>query len=156
MCFVLPRCQPQNKINLTCSYFRLILISVMAETEDGIGQRLRLAELRLTPQRYAVLDFLVRSESHPTAEQVGAGVNRRFPRASRATVYNALHTLCEAGLVQELYFEDGVARYDANVGLITIFCAASAASSKTFPSRRSKVLPAVLSSRGIVSMSFTS
>ena len=116
MCFVLAGCQPQNKINLTCSYFRLILISVMAETEDGIGRRLRLAGLRLTPQRYAVLDFLVRSESHPTAEQVGAGVNRRFPRASRATVYNALHTLCEAGLVQELYFEDGVARYDANVG----------------------------------------
>ncbi len=88
----------------------------MAGTKDGIGQRLRQAGLRLTPQRFAVLDFLLRTESHPTADQVGAGVNGRFPRASRATIYNALHTLREAGLVQELYFEDGVARYDANVG----------------------------------------
>src|SRR2546429_8796555 len=100
MCFVLAGCQPQNKINLTCSYFRLILISVMAETEDGIGRRLRLAGLRVTPQRYAVLEVLVRSESHPTAAQVGGGVNRRFPRALRATVYNALHTTCGAGLGQ--------------------------------------------------------
>src|SRR5437867_11157541 len=107
MCFVLAGCQPQNKINLTCSYFRLMLISVMAETEDGIGRRLRPAGLRLTPQRHAVLDFLVRSESHPTAEQVGAGVNRRFPGAPRATVYNPLHTPREAGLVQGVASEDG-------------------------------------------------
>ncbi|MGH9903906.1 MAG: Fur family transcriptional regulator, partial [Pyrinomonadaceae bacterium] len=71
--------------------------------------------MRLTPQRFAVLDYLLRSRAHPTAEQIGAAVNRQFPRASRATVYNTLHALRDAGLVHEIFMNDAVARYDANI-----------------------------------------
>ncbi len=86
-----------------------------ADTQSKIVSRLHEAGLKLTPQRYAVLDYLVRSRIHPTAEQIRADLNRRFPRAARATVYNSLNALCDAGLVHEVYMDDAVARYDANI-----------------------------------------
>ena len=76
---------------------------------------MRAVGLKLTPQRFAVLDFLVRSREHPTADQISAALNRRFPRASRATIYNTLNALRDAGLVHEVYMDDAVARFDANL-----------------------------------------
>ena len=87
----------------------------MADRRDKIETRLRAADLKLTPQRFAVLDYLMQSHIHPTAEQISADLNRRFPRASRATIYNTLHALRDAGLVHEIYMDDRVARYDANI-----------------------------------------
>lgn len=71
--------------------------------------------MRVTLQRVAVLEVLSASARHPTAEEVGAAVNRLMPTASRASIYNVLHSLREAGLVEELVFDDAVARYDANL-----------------------------------------
>ena len=85
------------------------------EEHSKIEARLGRAGLRLTPQRYAVLDYLVRSQIHPTAEQIRADLNRKFPRASRATVYNTLNALRDAGLIHEIFMDDAVARYDANI-----------------------------------------
>jgi Fur family peroxide stress response transcriptional regulator len=85
------------------------------EEHNLIEFRLRKAGLKLTPQRFAVLDYLVCSEIHPTAEQIMADLNEHFPRASRATVYNTLNTLRDAGLVYEVFMDDAVARYDANL-----------------------------------------
>ncbi len=80
-----------------------------------IETRLREKKLRVTDQRVAVLEFLASSPTHPTAEDVGTAVNRLVPRASRASVYNVLHSLKEAGLIEELVFGDAVTRYDANL-----------------------------------------
>jgi Fe2+ or Zn2+ uptake regulation protein len=70
--------------------------------------------LRLTAQRRAILEYLQASHEHPTADQVLAEVNRRFPMTSRATVYNTLAWLKESGLVREV-FEGGVSRFDPNL-----------------------------------------
>ncbi len=85
------------------------------EARTRIEERLREADLKLTPQRFAVLDYLVHSDVHPTADQISADLNRRFPRASRATIYNTLNALRDAGLVHEIYMDHAVARYDANL-----------------------------------------
>jgi Fur family peroxide stress response transcriptional regulator len=85
------------------------------DTRSQIEERVRAVGLKLTPQRFAVLDFLVRSREHPTADQISAALNRRFPRASRATIYNTLNALRDAGLVHEVYMDDAVARFDANL-----------------------------------------
>ena len=84
-------------------------------TRDNVEARLRGAELRLTPQRFAVLEYLTRAGGHPTADQIAAELNRRFPRASRATVYNALKALRDAGLVREVATEEALTRYESNV-----------------------------------------
>ena len=86
-----------------------------SDTRTQIEERVRAVGLKLTPQRFAVLDFLVRTREHPTADQISAALNRRFPRASRATIYNTLNALRDAGLVHEVYLDDAVARFDANI-----------------------------------------
>lgn len=86
------------------------------ERRTNIEGRLRERGLRVTLPRVAVMEYLLSTPAHPTAEEVGSAVNRRVPTASRASVYNVLHSLSAAGLVEELVFEDAVARFDANLG----------------------------------------
>jgi len=71
--------------------------------------------LRCTPQRYVVLDYLVRHPVHASADEIFRAVNRADPRASRATVYNSLHALAEAGLVRQVHLEGKSVRFDANI-----------------------------------------
>jgi Fe2+ or Zn2+ uptake regulation protein len=69
--------------------------------------------LRCTPQRYAVMTFLMECNRHPTAAEIFKAVNRVDPRSSRATTYNNLRDLVQAGLVREVAVEGRAARFDA-------------------------------------------
>jgi Fur family transcriptional regulator, peroxide stress response regulator len=69
--------------------------------------------LRCTPQRYAVMAFLMECNRHPTAAEIFEAVNLLDPRSSKATVYNNLRDLVEAGLVREVAVEGRAARFDA-------------------------------------------
>jgi Fe2+ or Zn2+ uptake regulation protein len=80
---------------------------------DSIRQCLEVKGLRFTPQRYCVMAFLTEHEGHPTAAEIFEGVNRLDPRSSRATTYNNLRDLVEAGLVREVAVEGRAARFDA-------------------------------------------
>lgn len=72
--------------------------------------------VRPTPQRVVITDFILSTECHPTAEEVLAAVAGSLPVAlSRATVYNTLNTLVQAGVIKEVFTEPGRTRYDANV-----------------------------------------
>jgi len=68
--------------------------------------------LRCTPQRYAVMAFLMECHRHPTAAEIFQAVNRVDPRSSRATTYNNLRDLVQAGLVREVAAEGRAARFD--------------------------------------------
>jgi len=80
---------------------------------DAIKRCLEGSGLRCTPQRYAVMAFLMRHDRHPTAAEIFDGVNRVDPRCSRATTYNNLRDLVQAGLVREVAVEGRAARFDA-------------------------------------------
>jgi len=69
--------------------------------------------LRCTPQRYAVMTFLMEHKGHATAAEIFEAVNRVDPRSSRATTYNNLRDLVQAGLVREVAVEGRAARFDA-------------------------------------------
>jgi Fur family peroxide stress response transcriptional regulator len=69
--------------------------------------------LRCTPQRYGVMAFLMEHSGHPTAPEIFEAVNRLDPRSSRATIYNNLRDLVQAGLVREVAVEGRAARFDA-------------------------------------------
>ena len=69
--------------------------------------------LRCTPQRYAVMAFLMECNRHPTATEIYEAVNRMDPRSSRATIYNNLRDLVQAGLVREVAVEGRAAQFDA-------------------------------------------
>jgi Fur family peroxide stress response transcriptional regulator len=80
---------------------------------EAIRRSLESSGLRCTPQRYGVMAFLMEHTGHPTAAEIFEGVNRLDPRSSRATTYNNLRDLVQAGLVREVAVEGRAARYDA-------------------------------------------
>jgi Fur family peroxide stress response transcriptional regulator len=80
---------------------------------EAIKRCLEDSGLRCTPQRYAVMAFLMECSQHPTAAEILEAVNRVDPRSSRATTYNNLRDLVEAGLVREVAVEGRAARFDA-------------------------------------------
>jgi Fe2+ or Zn2+ uptake regulation protein len=80
---------------------------------EAIKQSLEGSGLRCTPQRYGVMAFLMEHPGHPTAAEIFEAVNRLDPRSSRATIYNNLRDLVEAGLVREVAVEGRAARFDA-------------------------------------------
>ncbi len=80
---------------------------------EAIRRSLLGSGLRCTPQRYAVMAFLMEQASHPTAAEIFEAVNRLDPRISRATTYNNLRDLVQAGLVREVAVEGRAAQFDA-------------------------------------------
>jgi Fur family peroxide stress response transcriptional regulator len=80
---------------------------------EEIKRSLEGGGLRCTPQRYAVMAFLMEHKMHPTAAEIFEAVNRMDPRSSRATTYNNLRDLVQAGLVREVAVEGRAARFDA-------------------------------------------
>jgi Fur family peroxide stress response transcriptional regulator len=83
-------------------------------TAQEVIALIRTRGLKLTPQRLAIVEYLQQCTHHPTAEEVLAAVNARFPMASRATVYNTLNWLRENGHLMEIH-EGGVMRFDPNL-----------------------------------------
>ena len=80
---------------------------------EAIKRSLEAGGLRCTAQRYAVMAFLIDHPGHPTATDIFEAVNRADPRCSRATTYNNLRDLVQAGLVREVAVEGRAARFDA-------------------------------------------
>lgn len=85
-----------------------------AEVEAAI-ERLKETGVRMTPQRHAVLAYLMNNLNHPTADDIYKALVDRFPNMSVATVYNNLRVFKENGLVRELTYGDASSRYDANM-----------------------------------------
>src|SRR5215470_3285284 len=80
---------------------------------EAIKRSLQSSGLRCTPQRYAVMSFLIEHTGHPTAAEIFDAVNHADPRSSKATTYNNLRDLVKAGLVREVAVEGRAARFDA-------------------------------------------
>lgn len=71
--------------------------------------------VRITPQRHAVLEYLLTSMTHPTADEIYKALEAKFPSMSVATVYNNLRVLRKIGLVRELTYGDDSSRFDCNM-----------------------------------------
>lgn len=87
---------------------------IAREIEKAV-EKLRGSGVRMTPQRYAILGFLLETNSHPSADEIYKALENRFPNMSVATVYNNLRLFKEAGLVRELTFGDSASRFDAQM-----------------------------------------
>jgi Fur family peroxide stress response transcriptional regulator len=68
--------------------------------------------VRITPQRHAILEYLIATESHPTADEIYKSLADDFPNMSVATVYNNLRVFRNAGLIKELTYGDASSRFD--------------------------------------------
>ncbi|CAG9623018.1 peroxide-responsive transcriptional repressor PerR [Sutcliffiella rhizosphaerae] len=75
-------------------------------------ETLKQTGVRITPQRHAILEYLIQSMSHPTADDIYKALEGKFPNMSVATVYNNLRVFRGVGLVKELTYGDNSSRFD--------------------------------------------
>ncbi|MEM7331367.1 MAG: transcriptional repressor [Chloroflexota bacterium] len=68
-------------------------------------------EYRRTASRQAIVDVLVKSEGHITADTLAEKVRKQAPRVGRMTVYRTLDLLSELGVVRPIYQGTGAAHY---------------------------------------------
>jgi Fur family peroxide stress response transcriptional regulator len=79
-----------------------------------ILRQLKEKGVRFTPQRQAILEFLLDTNSHPTADEIYHHVKAKFPGVSLGTIYNTLNMLKEHGHILELSYGDMSSRFDGN------------------------------------------
>ena len=77
--------------------------------------RSRLIEkgLRVTPQRVAIFDAILKLRNHPTAEEIIAIIKKDQPHIATGTVYKVLDSLVENELIRKVKTERDIMRYDA-------------------------------------------
>jgi Fur family peroxide stress response transcriptional regulator len=79
---------------------------------DTLVEKLRARGHRITPQRLAILQVLIASETHPSVDQVYNEVKAAFPTTSLATVYKTVSIVKAMGEALELQFSQSSNRYD--------------------------------------------
>jgi Fur family transcriptional regulator, iron response regulator len=79
-----------------------------------VADQLREHGIQPSAQRVAVAEYVLRTDEHPSADQVFAKVRDRLPVLSRATIYNTLNLLVERGLLRELVLAEGRVVFDPN------------------------------------------
>lgn len=80
---------------------------------------------RITPQRIAIVDYLLKTDDHPSAERIHITIQKKYPMVSLSTVYKTLDLLKEKKLVNEIEVE-GERRFDAHtdehINLVCMNC----------------------------------
>jgi Fur family peroxide stress response transcriptional regulator len=82
-------------------------------TPDDFREQLKHKGLKVTPQRIAIYEAVVKLKNHPTAENIIDYIKKNHPNISVGTVYKVLDSLVENHLIKKVKNEKDVMRYDA-------------------------------------------
>ena len=80
---------------------------------EDISKKLIEKGLKVTPQRIAILEAIIRLNNHPTADQIMDYIRKTNPNISLATVYKVLDALVKNGLIKNVKTDKDIKRYDA-------------------------------------------
>jgi Fur family peroxide stress response transcriptional regulator len=69
-------------------------------------------KLKVTPQRIAIMEAVVKLNNHPTAENIIEYISKNHPNIATATVYKVLEALVENGLIKKVKTDKDIMRYD--------------------------------------------
>jgi Fur family transcriptional regulator, peroxide stress response regulator len=69
--------------------------------------------LKVTPQRIAVLEAILKLANHPTADEIIIYIKKNHPHVAIGTVYKSLETFVDKGMINKVKTESDVMRYDA-------------------------------------------
>jgi Fur family peroxide stress response transcriptional regulator len=81
-------------------------------TTEDIRNKLLEKELKVTPQRIAILDAIYKLGGHPTVDKIVDYIHQNNPNIASGTVYKVLDTLIENKLVKRVTTDRDVMRYD--------------------------------------------
>ena len=82
---------------------------------SGFKDVLRKEGLKITPQRIAVLEEIIKDKGHRESEDVYMAIKTQKTHVSRATVYRTLDILVQHGFARKLNLGDGRARYETKI-----------------------------------------
>jgi len=80
---------------------------------EEISTKLNEKGLKVTPQRIAILEAIVKLNNHPTAENIIEYIRKNHPNIATATVYKVLDALVSNELIKKVKTERDIMRYDA-------------------------------------------
>ncbi len=80
-----------------------------------IKDKLTSAGLKVTQQRLVIYDALIKSLSHPTAENIYEEIKSDNPSVSLGTVHKTLDTFVDSQLIRKVSSIDHLKRFDANL-----------------------------------------
>lgn len=81
----------------------------------SLAEQLRAHGIQPSAQRLAVAEYVLRTQDHPSADEVLARVRGRVPMISRATVYNTLNLFVEKGLLRQFVLAEGRLVFDPHM-----------------------------------------
>lgn len=77
---------------------------------------IKAGHLRKTPERFAILDRLIKLQAHFDVDEVYNAMESDGYHVSRATVYNTVQLLCDCGILREIHLGGNSARYELDRG----------------------------------------
>ncbi|CAB1243385.1 Ferric uptake regulation protein [Clostridiaceae bacterium BL-3] len=91
-----------------------IVMSKLSSSEiERLKNSLKEKGYKLTPQRRAIVDIIIRNEGqHLTTEEIYDQVRSECPEIGLATVYRTVQLLDEIGVICKLDLDDGCNRYE--------------------------------------------
>lgn len=80
---------------------------------ENIREILMLKGLKITPQRIAVLEAVMRLKDHPTADHIIDFIQKNHPNIAIGTVYKILETFVDKKIIKKVKTDRDIMRYDA-------------------------------------------
>jgi len=80
---------------------------------EEVRNKLMEKGLRVTPQRVAILEAIIKLGHHPSADKIIGFIKKHHPNIATGTVYKVLDALIEANLIKKVKTEKDIMRYDA-------------------------------------------
>lgn len=85
-------------------------------TMDILKEKLKETGFKITPQRRAIVDILLKNKSeHLSSEEIYDLVRVDCPEIGLATVYRTMQLLDEIGVTSKLNLDDGCIRYELSL-----------------------------------------
>ncbi len=77
-----------------------------------ISAKLTEKGLKVTPQRIAILEAIIKLNNHPTADNIIEYIRNNHPNIATATVYKVLNAMVSNELIKKVKTEKDIMRYD--------------------------------------------
>lgn len=81
--------------------------------ENFFREKLKQKGLKVTPQRVAIYDAILKLDNHPIAENIIDYIKINHPNIAVGTVYKVLDSLVDNQLLKKVKTDKGIMRYDA-------------------------------------------
>lgn len=85
---------------------------MVRKQQDTIIERMQHHGIKPSVQRIAILNYLLTNHTHPTADEIYAGLSATMPTLSKTTVYNTLKLFSDAGIILNLSLDEKNQRFD--------------------------------------------